>query len=178
VALYQSWPGKVPPGRVSDAIFATLDFLPTFASLAGAEVPGDRRIDGVDQTGLLFGKSESGARDSFFYVNGYRKGKWKYLAADHCIYGYSRDTARAIEEELYDLSVDTGESNNLAGEDPDVVAELRALMEKDPLQPIKNASPEVQEIVKKVLKIEKDWLYSDRPRIAEDILNLIKEVVQ
>ena len=51
-------------------------------------------------------------------------------------------------------------------------------MEKDPLQPIKNASPEVQEIVKKVLKIEKDWLYSDRPRIAEDILNLIKEVVQ
>jgi arylsulfatase A-like enzyme len=125
------WPGKVPAGRVSDAIFATIDFLPTFASITGAGVPDDRRIDGVDQTGLLFGESEPGARDSFFYVRGYRKGKWKYLAAEHTLYGYSRDPDREIEEELYDLSVDLGETNNLADQYPEVVEELRRLMEEE-----------------------------------------------
>ena len=56
------WPGKVPAGRVSDAIFATIDFLPTFATLAGFKVPDDRRIDGIDQTDLLLGKRETGSR--------------------------------------------------------------------------------------------------------------------
>ena len=57
----------MPAGRVSDAIFSTLDFLPTFATLAGYEAPTDRIIDGVDQTDLLLGKSESGAREDFYY---------------------------------------------------------------------------------------------------------------
>jgi arylsulfatase A-like enzyme len=125
------WPGKVPNNTVSDGIFATIDFLPTFASLAGAKVPDDRKIDGVDQTDLLFGKSEAGNRDNFFYVHAYRQGKWKYLAAEHTIYGYSRDTVRKIEEELYDLSVDIGETNNLAGKYPEKVSELRFLMETE-----------------------------------------------
>ena len=50
------WPGKIPAGRKSDAIFATIDFMPTFASLCGFKVPDDRKIDGVDQTNLLLGK--------------------------------------------------------------------------------------------------------------------------
>ncbi len=133
------WPEKVPADKVSDAIFATIDFLPTFASLAGTAIPDDRRIDGVDQTQLLLGKNPSGARDNFYYVNGYRKGKWKYLAAEHNIYGYARDKEREIEEELFDLSVDLGETTNLAGRYPDVVAELRTLMEKEK----ENSDPEV-----------------------------------
>jgi len=43
------WPGKVPAGRESSAIFATIDFLPTLGKLAGYELPKDRIIDGVDQ---------------------------------------------------------------------------------------------------------------------------------
>ena len=46
---------KVPAERTSDAIFATIDFLPTFANLCGFEVPKDCRIDGIDQTKLLLG---------------------------------------------------------------------------------------------------------------------------
>jgi len=133
------WPGKVPPGRVSEAVFATIDFLPTFASITGVEVPDDRRIDGVDQTALLLGESESGARNSFFYVKGYRKGKWKYLAAEHTLYGYSRDPDREIEEELYDLSVDLGETNNLADQYPEMVEELRSLMEEE----LEGTDPEI-----------------------------------
>jgi arylsulfatase A-like enzyme len=131
VPCIMRWPGQVPAGKVSDAIFATIDFLPTFASLAGTAVPADRQMDGVDQTALLLGESEEGNRDSFFYVNGYRLGRWKYLAAEHTIYGYSRDPDREITEELYDLSVDIGETTNLATRYPEKVNELRALMEME-----------------------------------------------
>ncbi len=58
------WPGKVKPGTSSYAMFSIMDFFPTFARLIGATVPADRPIDGVDQTDVLFGKSEAGHRDS------------------------------------------------------------------------------------------------------------------
>jgi arylsulfatase A-like enzyme len=124
------WPGKVPVGKTSDAIFATIDFMPTFATLAGYNVPDDRKIDGVDQTDLLLGKSKTGARDNFFYQNAMRKGKWKYLKAKHCMYGYARDKKREQVEELYDLQADLGETTNLAAKYPEKVAELKKLMEE------------------------------------------------
>lgn len=125
------WPGNVPENKVSDAIFATIDFMPTFANLAGYKVPGDRVIDGVDQTDLLLGKSEKGARDSFFYQgNGVRKGKWKFLKAKHSVPGYARDLKRKEMIELYDLDADIGETKNLAEKHPEKVKELQALLEE------------------------------------------------
>jgi arylsulfatase A-like enzyme len=123
------WPGKVPKNRVSDAIFATIDFMPTFANLAGFKVPDDRVIDGVDQSDLLFGKSKEGARDTFFYqANGVRKGKWKYLKATHQVPDYAQDPKRKEVEELYDLASDIGETTNLAEKYPQKVTKLKALM--------------------------------------------------
>ena len=58
------WPGKVKPGTTSYAMFSIMDFFPTFAHLIDAKVPSDRPIDGVDQTDVLFGRSETGDRDS------------------------------------------------------------------------------------------------------------------
>ena len=58
------WPGKIKPGSSSYAMFSIMDFMPTFASIIGAKMPTDRPIDGVDQTDVLFGKSEAGNRDS------------------------------------------------------------------------------------------------------------------
>ena len=122
------WPGKVPAGKVCDAIFATIDFMPTFARLAGYNVPTDRTIDGVDQTALLLGRSSKG-RESFLYGgNALRQGKWKYLKAKHRVPGYARDTRRQEVEELYDLESDIGETTNLAAKHPKKVAELKALM--------------------------------------------------
>lgn len=136
------WPGKVPAGRVSDAIFATIDFMPTFAALCGFAAPDDRKIDGIDQTGLLLGKTDKG-RETFLYAqakgrsiddvwvpNAVRKGKWKYLKAKHQVPGYAKDTKRAEVEELYDLEADIGESRNLAAEHPEIVAEMRKLMQR------------------------------------------------
>jgi arylsulfatase A-like enzyme len=123
------WPGRIPQNRVSEAIFATIDFMPTFAQLAGFKVPVDRRIDGVDQTPLLLGRSEKGARDTFYYQgNGVRQGKWKYLNAKHQVPGYARDGTRLEVAELYDLDADMGETTNLAEKFPDRVKALRALL--------------------------------------------------
>jgi arylsulfatase len=45
-------------------MFSIMDFFPTFASIIGAKEPNDRPIDGVDQTDVLLGNSETGKRDS------------------------------------------------------------------------------------------------------------------
>jgi arylsulfatase A-like enzyme len=125
------WPGKTPAGQVSDAIFSTLDFMPTFAALAGFKAPEDRVIDGVDQVDLLLGKNSRGARQTFLYRNnGIRRGKWKYLKAKHNVYGYARDRKREEVEELYDLDADIGETKNLAAGNPDLIAELKQLLDK------------------------------------------------
>ena len=124
------WPGKVPAGRVCDAVFATIDYLPTFSTLAGYDVPDDRIIDGVDQTDLLTGKSDQGARTTFFYQgNGLRQGKWKYLQAVHKVPGYAQDKNREKVEELYDLEADIGETKNLAAEYPEKVSTLKSLLQ-------------------------------------------------
>jgi arylsulfatase A-like enzyme len=130
------WPGKVKAGGESDAIFATLDLLPTFATLCGYDVPGDRAIDGVDQTDLLLGKDPDGNRDRFIYMahenrrkniyaaNGIRKGKWKYLRAKQVISDYAKDDDREEVVELYNLEEDLGETTNLAEQHPEIVDRL------------------------------------------------------
>ena len=126
------WPGKVPAGRKSDAVFATIDFMPTFAKLCGFNIPDDRKIDGIDQTDLLLGKSEKG-RDTFYFDRaGMRMGKWKYLKADAHFYGYAREDERIEVDELYNLNKDLGETKNLAIKNPGIVAKMRKLTEELP----------------------------------------------
>ena len=122
------WPGKVPAGRVSDAIFATIDFMPTFATLAGFELPQDRHIDGIDQTALLLGQRQVGREHFYFDRAGIRQGKWKYLKANAHFYGYAIENDRRPVEELYDLETDLGEQTNLAHKYPEKVSQLKALM--------------------------------------------------
>ena len=57
------WPGQIRP-RSTYAMFSIMDFFPTLARLAGGKVPDDRPIDGVDQTDLLLGASDTGRRDA------------------------------------------------------------------------------------------------------------------
>lgn len=136
------WPERVPAGKVSDAIFATVDFLPTFATLAGFEVPSDRRIDGIDQTDLLLGKRETGREHFYFHDAGVRRGNWKYLKANAFFHGYAIDDDREDAEELYNLESDLGERTNLAEKHPERVSELRKLMRsiegQDKLRPEDN----------------------------------------
>jgi arylsulfatase A-like enzyme len=59
------WPGKVPAGRVSNEIVHIVDVYPTLARVAGAEVPKDRQIDGIDQLDFFLGKQENSNREGF-----------------------------------------------------------------------------------------------------------------
>jgi arylsulfatase A-like enzyme len=102
-------------------------------SLAGAKLPKDRDIDGKNQSSLLLGKSDKGARDEFYYfsmgaLHGVRSGKWKMLRKTR-LYprSYVQDKGPG-EVELFDLEADIGETKNLASEHPGIVKELRAKM--------------------------------------------------
>ncbi len=68
--LMVRWPGKVAAGGTTNEIVAMVDLFPTLASLAGAEVPDDRVIDGRDQTPLLTGRTEHSAREGVLIFSG------------------------------------------------------------------------------------------------------------
>ncbi len=61
--MIMSAPGLIPAGRETNEIVSILDFYPTFAKLAQAEVPTDRAYDGVDQSDFFFGKNEKSNRN-------------------------------------------------------------------------------------------------------------------
>jgi arylsulfatase A-like enzyme len=131
------WPGNVEAGLTSHAIFSSVDLLPTFATLSGFELPTDRIIDGVDQTDLLLGINEEGNRDHLYYfsndyLHGVRQGKWKLLLPDRKGYrSYVKDVGSSGVE-LYDLESDIGETENLAGEYPEITERLRELAKQLP----------------------------------------------
>lgn len=120
------WPGKIPGGVVCDDVVASLDFYTTFASLAGAKVPGDRKIDGLDISPLLFGeKGAKSPREVFYYyfrnqLEAVRSGCWKLHVRK----------AQSEINELYDLDKDPGETCNLHDQYPDVVKRLTGYMEE------------------------------------------------
>ena len=83
--LLVRWPGTIRPGTVKNDIFASLDWVPTLVNIAGGDkgdalnrrimagsYPGivKTKLDGVDQTEYLSGRSEKSARDTFFYYSG------------------------------------------------------------------------------------------------------------
>ncbi len=110
------WPGKIQSASSTAAITSHMDWLPTFASLAGAALP-ERALDGLNISPLLLGHSGAQGHDVFYYYHGFnlqalRAGAWKL----HLQKG-----------ELYDLESDIGETNNLAKAQPEQVAKLRAL---------------------------------------------------
>ena len=63
------WPGKINPGT-SNEMFSTMDFMPTFARIVGANMPKDRPIDGVDQLDFLLGKQKKSNRDHLLTFTG------------------------------------------------------------------------------------------------------------
>ncbi|NXG29290.1 ARSG Arylsulfatase, partial [Dromaius novaehollandiae] len=54
------WPGRIPANRTSPAVLSTMDIFPTLVALAEAELPPNRRFDGLDVSSVLFGQSDKG----------------------------------------------------------------------------------------------------------------------
>ncbi len=124
------WPGKIVAGSNSDHISAFWDVLPTFCELAATAIP--QGIDGKSFLPTLLGQKEQQVKHEYLYWEFYeaggkqaiRQGDWKLVKLN------LRDTATAIETELYLLSEDIGETHNIAGEHPTKVKELEALLQE------------------------------------------------
>ena len=72
------WPGKVPAGKVSNELVHEVDWYTTLLNAAGAKVPGDRMIDGMDMRDFLLGDAEESGRDIVLCLQGNRlqAAKW------------------------------------------------------------------------------------------------------
>ena len=84
VPFIVKWPGKIPKVRVSNQMVHQLDVFPTIAQFAGATVPVDRTIDGIDQSQFFMGATDQSARESLvIYIGntlfGAKWRNWKIL---------------------------------------------------------------------------------------------------
>jgi arylsulfatase len=78
------YPGKIPAKQVSNDIVHMIDVFPTLANLVGGDIPQDRVLDGVDQTGFLTGAESKSSRESvIIYIGndlfGVKWRNWKML---------------------------------------------------------------------------------------------------
>ncbi len=105
-----------------------LDMMTTAAALAGARLPADRVIDGVDLSAPLRGSGPS-PRDRILYysdseLRAIRKGKYKAHFITSGAYGIGEARTVQTPPLLFDLAADPGERFNIAAAHPDIVAEL------------------------------------------------------
>lgn len=135
IPLVVSWPGKIKPRVERDAIVVTDDLLPTLSSICGiASLP---LTDGKDLSALWLQEQALSARPLVWHWPHYwgdsvlrsqhaiiqpysaiRLGDWKYI--------YRYDDG---QRELFNLSTDLGEMNNLVSLHPDKARELSTLLE-------------------------------------------------
>jgi len=138
-----SWPQKIHQNATSDEMVSAMDLLPTLTHWANAHLP-TRKIDGVDLHAFFEGKTNHLARTNLLFYRGaeveaIRVGKWKL----HLPHAYQKAGAHignngekgyydkdSIGLELFDLSNDAPESENLASSYPNLVQKLRSKMRK------------------------------------------------
>jgi arylsulfatase len=120
VPLIARWPDKIAPGVVSGHVSAFWDFYPTFAEIAGAELPEE--LDGLSMLPTLLGTPAEQQQHEYLYWEfqgrqAVRMGRWK---------GIRNGVDREIE--LYDLETDIGEQHDVANDNQDVVARITDIM--------------------------------------------------
>ncbi|WPJ95951.1 sulfatase [Coraliomargarita algicola] len=129
------WPGRIPAGVDRDELMTAMDLLPTFAKLAGADVPIDRVIDGKDIWPVLAENHES-PHEAFFYhsknqLKAVRSGQWKlHLAFRVKEAGLGKGKGKGtVAPALFNLDEDLGERKDVSKSHPEVVARLLELAE-------------------------------------------------
>ena len=127
VPLIVYWPGKVKAGSSSNHISAFWDMMPTLAEIGGGK-PKNKH-DGISFLPTLLGDTEKQKHHPYLYWELYegkpkqaiRKGKWKAVVPN------MREPNKI---ELYDLSQDLGEKRDIAAKSPEIVKQLRKLMDE------------------------------------------------
>jgi arylsulfatase A-like enzyme len=120
VPMIVNWPAQIRPGQVSDFAWANWDFLPTAADIAMTKAPKD--VDGISIYPLLTGQAQTNRHEFFyweFHERGFqqaaRMGDWK---------AFRPQAGEPLE--LYNLKTDLGEKQDIAKNNPEVVAKFEA----------------------------------------------------
>jgi arylsulfatase A-like enzyme len=120
VPYFMKWPAKLEGGQTYDAPVHGFDFFSTAAAAAGARLPTDRKIDGVDLVAHVNGDAPGVPHEQLFWRSGIaqsaRVGDWKL------------NVGGPGKVWLYDLTNDPGEETNLADTRPDKLAELQTAL--------------------------------------------------
>ena len=148
-----SWPDRVAPGQVSDAIVSQIDLLHSLSRLVGASEPESGYGDSADLLSAFLGESDRG-RD--FVVQqalktlSIRDGDWKYISAGGRAWTLNKhrnpESPTYIPElgsgaYLFNLRDDPGETKNLITESPGVASRLRGLLETVRQRPLAGRHP-------------------------------------
>lgn len=118
------WPSRIKSGVINTNLACMLDLFPTALKLAGASVPADRSIDGLDISDTLLHGAAS-PRHSFFYYRGtelfaVRKDQWKLHLLTQKGYGQPKPD-RHDPPMLFNLGIDPGETFNVSTNHPGIV---------------------------------------------------------
>lgn len=134
VPYVAKWPAHIPAGTVYTNPVHSMDILPTVAAAAGAALPSDRLIDGVDLLPFLTQADAGAPHDVLFW----RDGSYQAVIA----HGWKLQVAQRPEKVwLYHLAEDPTERVELSRQEPAKVMELRRLLDahnaqmKEPMWP-------------------------------------------
>lgn len=134
VACAMHWPGKIPAGKTCAELTAGFDLFTTFATVAGAQIPKDRIIDGKDLTPLMTAtEGTKSPHEAFYYYQNFRlsavrSGQWK-LAFPGGVKG-NKPNSPPTTLALFDVVEDPAEEHNVAADHPDEVKRLQEIAEK------------------------------------------------
>lgn len=123
------WKGSIPAGTKYKKMVSMLDIMPTFAHIAGADLPDDRPIDGVNIVNVLKNERERPNQEFMYFrdfeFRAYRSGKWKVKKAFDGVEGkWWRKEVDPHPKLLFNLNKDPGEQQNLAEEKPEKLKEM------------------------------------------------------
>ena len=133
VPLIVRWPGRVPAGAVSEYVTGLEDWLPTLLDLIGQNKSIPEKIDGLSIANILYGKKQPSRELLYREFSGYGgqqavwSGRWKAVRQNIL----RKKNKQPLKIQLYDLESDVSESNDVAAENPEVVARLRKLMARE-----------------------------------------------
>ncbi len=131
IPMIVRWPGKVKAGAVSGVPWAFWDVMPTLAEIAGVAAPAG--IDGVSVTQVLRGSGKAPHEFLYWEANGWTKATGELPEAQRKQAVRMGDW-KAVRQrpgaalELYDLKKDVGEKQDVAGENPQVVARIEGYL--------------------------------------------------
>lgn len=135
VAWMMQWKGHIPAGQVDDRPVIQLDIHPTALAAAGVAIKPEWKLDGVNLLPFVNGKKDQAPHDQLFWRFGrqiaLRQGDWKLVKGpDGTGVKGMADKATTDGAQLYNLTEDIGEKNNLAEQNPEKVKELAAAWNK------------------------------------------------